>query len=205
MPTNGQFIRLRLVEAADEGVVIADLHRERKSNWRSLGIAYKKGTYQSFARLFYWLVQLGWVELTGITETSHTKGGHLEVLSPRTYYRITSTGLSHPEIEWTDLIVIAHPEWSGSERARRYRLPSGRPRGRPRIGPPIKKKERKVPKVRKPKRVIPEVVLNENEKERVIKEFIEIFNREPTRLEIYELFSEELKLKQRKAKEEAEE
>lgn len=205
MPTTGQFIRSKLVEAADKGVVIADLHKERKANWRELGITYKAGTYHSFARLFYFLWQLGWVGRTGETEISHAKGVISELLAPRTYYRITDEGLAHDEIDWTDPLAALHPEFSGSARASKYRLPTGRPRGRPRIGPPVIKKPPKLPKVRKPVVVKPpEIILTEEDKGRVIEEFIDIMEREPTKAEIYELFIEELKLKRRKAKEELE-
>ena len=215
MPTNGQFIRSKLIEAGDKGVVIADLHKERRANWRELGLTYKTGTYHSFARLFYFLEQLGWVETTGETEISHAKGTISELLSPRTYYRITNEGLAHDEIGWTDPLAALHPEFSGSERASKYRLPTGRPRGRPRIGPPVVKKPTRLPKVRKPRvKKVPEVVLTEEEKERVVREGIGILKeaaertgriyREPTRAEIYEWFLEELKLKQRRVKEEEE-
>lgn len=203
MPTNGQFIRQRLVEASDKGVVISDLHKERKANWQELGITYKTGTYHSFARLFYFLEQLGWVETTGETEEAFGKGSTSVLLATRTYYRITNEGLAHPEVDWYDPLSAKYPELTGSARSSKYRLPSGKPRGRPRIGPPVVKKPPKLPKVRKPKVVKPlEVVLTEEDKGRVIREFRDIMGREPTRVEIYELFIEELKLKGRKAKEE---
>ena len=50
--------------------------------------------------------------------------------------------------------------------------------------------------VNDPPKVKPlEIVLTDKEKERVIKEFIEVMEREPTQEEIEELFLEELKLK----------
>ena len=212
MPTNGQFIRTRLVEAGDKGVVIADLHKERKANWRELGLVYKTGTYHSFARLFYFLEQLAWVETTGETEEAFGKGGTSVLLATRTYYRITKEGLSHPETDWMDPLAAKYPELTGSERASKYRLPTGRPRGRPRIGPPVVKKLPKPPKVRKPKVVKPvEVVLTQEEKDRLVKEGVETLKEaarrtrriyhEPSRTEIYEWFSEELKIKTRMIKE----
>ncbi len=204
MLTTGQFIRSKLVGAAKKGVVIADLHKERKANWRELGITYKNGTYHSFARLFYFLEQLAWVKTTGETEVSHAKGVISELLSPRTYYRITDEGLAHDEFDWTDPLAALHPEFSGNARASKYRLPSGRPKGRPRIGPPVIKKPLKPPKIRKPLvKVLHEVTLTEEEKKQLIDEFYELMepHRYPTKAEIYELFIEELKLKRRKARE----
>lgn len=198
--TNGQFIRQRLIEAGDRGVVIADLHKERKATHKEAGIIFKGGTYQSFARLFYFLEQLKWVEPTGVKEPGVTKGNAHRLLSSRTYYRITSEGLSRSETDWTDPIAILHPEWAGSKRSLKYRVPTGRPIGRPRIAPPkpIVEKPPKPPVKRVPKKVVPVVELSEEDKERVVREFRELFAREPTRLEIYDLFKEELKLKQKR-------
>ncbi|GAJ09238.1 unnamed protein product [marine sediment metagenome] len=123
MPTTGQFIRERLVAAAEKGVVIADLHKERKANWRELGLTYKAGTYSSFCRLFFFLEQLNWVERTSKTETAFAKGSMTELLIPRTYYRITDEGLSHLEIDWMDPLSAKYPELTGSARATKYRLP----------------------------------------------------------------------------------
>lgn len=201
--TNGQFIRQRLVEAGSKGVVIADLHKERKANWKELGITYKTGTYHSFARLFYFLEQLGWVETTGKTEEAFAKGTTSVLLATRTYYRITDEGLAHPEIDWTDPLAAKYPELTGSKRASMYRLPTGKPIGRPRIGAPKIEKPPKPPKVKKPVvKKVPEVVLTEEDKRRVIEEFRDIMKREPTKAEIYELFLEDLKLKRRRAIEE---
>jgi len=205
MPTTGQWIRQELIDAGDKGIVIADLHKKRKANWRELGITYKGGTYSSFAKLFNFLWQLGWVERTGETEVSHSKGGIVELSSPRTYYRITDEGLAHPELDWYDPISALHPEWTGSKRRQKYYLPTDKPRGRPRIGPPIVKKPPKPPKVKKPRVIKPPVViLSEKDKKRLIDDFVEVMGRRPTKAEIFTLFEEEVKLRQRKVKEEEE-
>lgn len=204
MPTTGQFIRERLVEAAKKGVVIADLHKERRANWRELGLVYKTGTYQSFCRLFFFLEQLKWVERTDKTEASHAKGGITELIAPRIYYRITDEGLAHGIIDWTDPLSAKYPELTGSARATKYRLPSGRPRGRPRLGPPVVKRPPKPRVVKPPKVKIPEIILTEEDKKKLIDDFIEVMEREPTKAEIYELFLEEVKIRQRKVKEELE-
>ncbi len=202
MPTNGQFIRSKLVEAASKGVVIADLHKERKANWRELGLVYKTGTYHSFARLFYFLEQLGWVETTGETEEAFAKGGTSVLLAVRTYYRITDEGLARSEIDWTDPLAVKYPQFTGSQRASKYRLPTGRPKGRPRIGPPVVKKPPKPPRVRKPRVAkLPEVVLTEEDKTKLVNDFVDIMDRRPTKTEIFELFLEEVKLRQREAME----
>lgn len=202
--TNGEFIRQRLIEAGDRGVVIADLHRERKANHIELGVIYKGGTYQSFSRLFYFLEQLKWVEPTGVKEPGITKGDAHRLLSSRTYYRITSEGLAHLEVDWTDPIAVLHPEWAGSSRSLKYRVPTGMPRGRPRVAPPKVRVEKppSPPAKRVPKKVVPTVELTEGDKNRVVSEFRELFSREPTRLEIYDLFKEELKMKQKRLAEE---
>jgi len=198
MPTNGQWIKEELVSAASKGVVIADLHKKRKVQHEELGITYRKGTYHSFARYFYFLVQLKWVEKTGEEEVSHTKGDSYELLAPRTYYRITSEGLARSDTDWYDLLATTHKKWTGSERRKKYVLPSGRPRGRPRIGPPVVEKPPKPPRVRKPKVVKPiEVVLTEEDKRRLIEDFVEVMDREPTKEEIFTLFQEEVKIRQR--------
>ena len=203
MPTTGQWIRQRLIEAAEKGVVIADLHKERKANWRELGIPYRGGTYPTFVRLFRWLIDLGWVERTGETEAAFIKGTTQELKSPRIYYRLTAEGLSRPEEDYYDLIATVHPEWSGSQRSSKYRLPTGEPRGRPRIAPPKVKKPLALPRVKKPRVIKPlEPVLLEEEKQKLIKDFIEVMDREPTRMEIFTLFEEEVKLRQRKEVEE---
>ena len=212
MPTTGQFIRARLIEAGGKGVVIADLHKERKANWRELGLVYKTGTYHSLSRLFYFLQQLGWVEATGETEEAFAKGTTSILLAPRTYYRITDDGLTHPEEDWMDPLSAKYPELTGSERASKYRLPTGKPRGRPRLAPPVVKKLPKPPKVRKPKVTKPlKITLTQEEKDRLVDEGISTLRdiakrtgrryRAPTQEEIYEWFSEELKIKTRIVKE----
>ena len=204
MFTTGQWIREKLIEAGEKGVVIADLHKERKANWKELGLIYKGGTYSSFAKLFNFLWQLGWVERTGETEVSHSKGGSTELFSSRAYYCISGKGLTHLEQDWHDPIAALHPEWSGSLRRQKYYSPTGESRGRPRIGSPKIKKPVSPPRIKEVKVVkkVKEVVLTEGDRARVIKEFLEVMEREPTKKEIYELFLEELKLKRRKIKEE---
>ena len=205
MPTNGQWIKEELVSAASKGVVIADLHKKRKARHEELGITYRKGTYSSFVRLFRWLIDLKWVEQTGEMETAFAKGNDHELKGSRIYYRLTTEGLAHSETDWYDPLATKHPEWAGSERRKKYVLPTGKPRGRPRIGPPVIKKPPKPPRVRKPKVVKPiEVVLTEKEKAKLIEDFVEVMDREPTREEIFTLFEEEVKIRRRGKREEKE-
>ena len=198
MLSNGEWIREKLIEAGDKGVVIADLQKERRERHAELSILYRGGRYHSFARYFAWFIQLGWVEPTGETETAFTKGNETELKSPRKYYRITDLGESVPELLWRDPIVALHPKWTPSERVAGYRLPTGRVRGRPRKAPP--KPPKKV--VRKPpKKKPPKVELSEEEKARLVFMFVEDFGRKPTKAELNELYSEELKIKRAKMKE----
>jgi hypothetical protein len=140
----GIWIRDKLLEAGSNGITIADLHSARKS----LGIGlideatvYKGGTYNSFARYFHWFKQLGYVESVR-TEPSTTKGRDdkpEEEYRDRHYYRISAKGRRAPLEKWADPIWAVHPEWTPTERKRRYRPSTGRPRGRPRkvISPPL--------------------------------------------------------------------
>lgn len=211
MPTTGQWIREKLIGAGDKGVVISDLHRERKANWRTLGITYKGGTYMSFVRLFRWLIDLKWVEQTGEREVAFAKGDTYELKSNRIYYRLTKEGLLRPVDDFYDLITTVHPEWSGSLRSTKYRLPTGKPRGRPRIGPPKIKKLPKPVEVKKPVIKLREIELTEEEKAKVIKEGTDILKeitkreyrvyKEPTKTEYYEWLVDELKIKRRIYKE----
>jgi len=133
----GTWIRDRLLEAGSNGTTVADLHRIRTQ----LGVGfidedtvYKGGTYNTFARYFHWLKQLGFVEEVRI-EPSTTKGrddAPEKEYRPRHYYRISDKGRRASIDEWRDPIATLHPEWTPTERKRRYRPPTGRPRGRPR-------------------------------------------------------------------------
>ncbi|GAI71167.1 unnamed protein product, partial [marine sediment metagenome] len=70
----------------DRGVVIADLHKERKEQYSELELRPIRGVYQSFARFFQWLRQLEFIEATGETEPSSGKGDDYKLMSDRTYY-----------------------------------------------------------------------------------------------------------------------
>ncbi len=132
----GLWIRDKLLEAGDTGVTVADLHKQRIEQSKETGGLvdtgiYKGGTYHSFARYFHWFKQLGFVESVR-TEPSETKGNGLSLRSDRHYYRITDKGRRAHWLQWNDPIQAMHPEWTPSERKRRYSQPTGRPRGRPR-------------------------------------------------------------------------
>ena len=183
MPTTGMWIKSKLIAAGERGCVIADLHKERKAEHERFGILYKGGTYPSFRRFFRWLIQLGWVERTEETETSYAKGDSYELKNPRTFYRITSEGLTASDLEWSDPLYTKHPEWAGGIRSR-Y-VSTGVPVGRPR--------KELLPQLRKGRMA----TLSEEDKEKLLDEFRQIFKREPTQLEIYNLFLEEVKLRRR--------
>jgi len=196
MLTTGEYIRGKLIEASDGGVCIADLQTERRAKWRELDLIYRGGRYHSLARYFYWLVQLGWVE-TVRTEASYRKGDTQELKAPRTFYRITTAGLGAESSNWRDLLAANHPDLHGGARKTKYVIPSGKPRGRPRVAK--EKVVKKPPKVKERKKV-PAVELEEEEKLRLLFEFRETFGREPTTVEKKELFAEELKIKKRRKK-----
>jgi hypothetical protein len=104
-------IKTRFMEAGTKGLTVADLFKELKEGVDN----YKtNATYNSFARFCYWYQQLGYIEPTGITEPSYTKGREeLEeaksVLEDRTYFRITPKGKAE---EWSNPLAIRHPQWS---------------------------------------------------------------------------------------------
>lgn len=140
----GVWVRDKLIEAGLSGVSSAELFRELRVNWERLGLIFKRGTYHSFNRYFHWLKQLGWVTDTGREAPSYTKGRGgdpaAKVLTPRRYYRITSTGREATLYQWANPLTTLHPEWSPSgERRREYMAEYRRrhrgepkPRGRPR-------------------------------------------------------------------------
>lgn len=129
----GEFVRQRLIEAGDKGVVIADLHRERKEHYSELELRPIRGVYQSFARFFYYLFQLGFIEKTGETEPSKGKGDDYKLQSDRTYYRITTTGINADIVKWYNPRLALHPRPIGEKR-KNYHKAKGTKRGRPRIG-----------------------------------------------------------------------
>ena len=130
----GVWVRDKLVDAGNDGVVVADLFKELRENHVELGLGYRNGTYHSFQRFFHWFRQLGWVEATGKTELAYQRGGEYQFQSSsRTFYRITRRGLSVKRSSWLDPIGAATDgKWSSEKRRLKYKIPSERPRGRPR-------------------------------------------------------------------------
>lgn len=131
MITTGEFVRQRLIEAGERGVVIADLHSERKQHYSELGLRPVRGVYQSFARYFALLRQLGFVEKTGETEPSKARGSEYGLEKPRTFYRITTTGINAAIEDWYNPRLALHPRPIGMKR-KNYHKPKGGKRGRPR-------------------------------------------------------------------------
>lgn len=136
----GVWIKEKLIEAGSKGVVVADLHKERRANRDELRVErqvlYKGGTYHSLVRFFHWFKQLEWVEFTGREEVGIAKGTDepINPASSRRYYRITDKGRRASDNQWSNPIEEAHPEQSSVGRYKRYggyRKPTGRPRGRP--------------------------------------------------------------------------
>jgi len=107
MPTVAEWIRTKLIESGDKGVCLADLHTERKANYKELGLKKVTGIYHSFAVFFSILIRLGWVEKTGLEEVAHRKGtmDELNPDIPRKYFRITPEGLAQPESAWFSPII----------------------------------------------------------------------------------------------------
>ncbi|GAI17982.1 unnamed protein product, partial [marine sediment metagenome] len=127
----GEFVRQRLMEAGDRGVVIADLHTERKEHWEELELRPVRGVYQSFARFFYWLFQLGFIEKTGETEPSSGKGDDYKLQSDRTYYRITPVGIGADIDKWSNPRRTLYPRKEEEKRVNYHKKKGGKI-GRPR-------------------------------------------------------------------------
>lgn len=120
------WLRDRLTESGQKGVCPADLYLE----YGELPTA-RRSTYQSFYRKFYWLLQAGWVERTGVTEPSYSRGDSVELNAPRTFYRLTAVGKTADDYSWSDPQTFLHPKWTWEARKARRTGPV-RPRGRPR-------------------------------------------------------------------------
>jgi len=153
MPTIGEWIRGELETAGDKGVVAADLFTELRTTHDVIGVIYKGGTYNSFARFFFWLKQLKYVEKTGETEVSLQRGkitnqeyapGAYPLKAPRTYYCLTDEGKVSLIEDWCNPLAAVHPEWAPSgwrrqeliKRWKREKKIITRPRGRPRVAAP---------------------------------------------------------------------
>ena len=137
----GQYIRDKLVEAGNKGVVCADLYSEL-NELRRIGEApptFRRMRLHSFYRYFHWLTKLEWVEPTNITEVSYQKGGTIPLLVDRRYYKITKKGLDTPRMYWANPLASGAPDWGpGGEKKKEYMREwwrarrTGRPPGRPR-------------------------------------------------------------------------
>ena len=132
MPTTPTFIRGRLVAAGGRGCVSSDLFRDRKDP--HFGVYHRNGTFYSWSKLWNVLVRLEWIELTGETEPAFVKGTTIRLAKDRQYYCITAKGLIASGDDWADPLGALYPQWKGSKRGKKYYLPTGGKRGRPRIG-----------------------------------------------------------------------
>ena len=167
MFTIGEWIHDELKAAGDKGVVPADLFTELRTTHDMIGVIYRGGTYNSFARFFFWLKQLKYVVETGKTEVSHQRGeitnqeyapGAYPLKAPRTYYCLTDKGKASSTEDWHNPLVTVHPDWvpSGERRQelikrwKKEKKERTRPRGRPRVGAivlPMAPEEAPLPKV----------------------------------------------------------
>ena len=103
------WIKDRLLQAGGSGVCMTDLFKELKEGQ---GMYKTDATYNSFARFFFWYEQLGYVEFTGQTEPSYTKGREEireaeNILASRKYFRITPKGRA---VDWSNPLAIKHPQ-----------------------------------------------------------------------------------------------
>ena len=172
MPTIGEWIHNKLETAGNKGVVSADLFTELRTTHDVIDVTYKGGTYNSFARLFFWFKQLKYVEKTGVTEVSHQRGeitngeytiGENPLKAPRTYYRLTDEGKASPIKNWYNPLATVHPDWAPSgekrqkqkKRWREEKKERTRPRGRPRVGVPEGALPTALPEAPKPKAALP--------------------------------------------------
>ena len=136
---HGVWIRDRLIAAGRRGLSAGQLFTELWQNATSLGLRYVDGTYPSFAQRFHRLLQLGWVQRTGVTEPALQKGMRRfaadfprAILSPRVYFRITAPGRRADVYQWSDPFRTLYPNWTWAEKVRIYGLPRRRARrGRP--------------------------------------------------------------------------
>lgn len=141
----GSWIYDKLHQAGSGGAVPADLFKELRDTYIQNEILYKGGTYNSFIKNFHMFKLLGYVEPTGVTEPSTQRGGTLELIAPRTYYRITDLGESASSDNWSNPRAALYPETVEKYTAEYYRehrearradlVAKGvvvRPRGRPR-------------------------------------------------------------------------
>jgi len=176
MSTIGEWIHDELKAAGNKGVVPADLFTELRTTHDVIGVIYKGGTYNSFARFFFWLKQLKYVEKTGETEVSLQRGeitnqeyapGAYPLKAPRTYYRLTDKGKASSTEDWCNPLATVHPDWAPSgwrrqeliKRWKREKKERTRPRGRPRVGAPEIVLPTKIPKVAPPPVVAPSIKL----------------------------------------------
>lgn len=199
MLTNGQFIRRKLVSAGNRGTTVSDVHKQRVKEAAELSLLFRGGTYASFTRLFSIIKRLKWIEATGEVEPATQKGGKEGILADRVYYRITEEGLKQGDDKWQDPLAVLYPEWNGSARSSKYRVSTGRPRGRPRIadGKVVKKKKEVKIDEQELKR-LEKIALTNEEKRRLLEDFESIMGRKPSRAETNTLYAEELKLKRRR-------
>lgn len=113
----GYLIRDHLRDVGED--YIANCHRAYKQALKNdeeahkikgqLTVLYKRARYLSFARYFWWFVQLSLLEKVRVEPARYSQ------LHDRTYYRLTDKGLD-PNSLWTDPIAQLHPEWAGSKR-----------------------------------------------------------------------------------------
>ena len=151
MPTTFEFVREQLITAGRKGVSQADLFIAVR---QSPDVRRNKGTYSSFNKMFHTLVRLGFVERMKKTEKSTTKYGLLkDVLSDRTFYRITDDGKEAAESVWINPYVANYPDYEDKSK---YYTPTGRARGRPRAE--RRQRRARAPRERRPIAEVPEVL-----------------------------------------------
>lgn len=126
----GSFIRDQVVQAGPTGVSPADLFKTLRT---TSNVRYRGGSYASFYRQFYWLIQAGYVVRIDRTEPSYQRGVAVSgVLAPKQFYALTRRGRQVASERWENPEGLIHKERLSPDWWRKYYTPTGRPRGRPR-------------------------------------------------------------------------
>jgi len=134
MPTTFEWVRERLIAEGPRGMCCADVLKEI----REAPVPRTGGTYHSFSRSFWCLVQLGYVERTGEIRPAYQRGVEPPVpgiMAYGVFYSISETGINTDPDNWVNPYKTLYPEIANRPPGfwMQYYKPTGRPRGRPRI------------------------------------------------------------------------
>lgn len=161
MATTFEFVRVRLVEVSRSGVSVADLLKQI----RTADVARRNGVYDSFRRYFHVLVKLGWVTRMSKSAPSFQRGvDESGILSDKGFYRLTQKGRDASDDDWKAPRKVLYPEYAESGAWRKWYIPTGKPRGRPKVKKV--RRERRIAEVVTPEVAQREIVVRERPRER---------------------------------------